>query len=133
MKMIKRKKRTVKGMTLIECIVAILVVGIMGVVLCTTGVATKNFMMDTNHLNNKTQAEAKTGGNRDITKLNNDAANVGAAAVTPEDVTITVGTYGTVDAQRYSTAVSAQSYTADTNKRSDTHMDADLEFYTFTP
>ena len=124
----RRMKRTVKGMTLIECIVAILVVGIAGTIMCVAGTSTKKFLINSNHLNNKTEAEASVGATRDRTKLE-DFANTLGDSVEIDDVTITVGTYCTVDAHRYHTLPASKA----SDKAVDTGLDseASLEFYRF--
>ncbi len=124
----RKIKKTVKGMTLIECIIALLVVGVAGTIMVVTGTVSSKFLMNANHMNNKTEAEAAVGANQDVTKLN-DLGVTAATEVASEAVDITVGTYGTVPSTRYHTnAASAAS-----SKNVDTGLDSDasLEFYTF--
>lgn len=132
----RSKKRKVKGMTLIECIIALAVFSIAGLLVAQLGSTTKQLMMNTNHLNNKTEAEAAVGANRNIQKLQNDGTATGVT-VNTESVQITVGGYGTVDATRYSTkassaAVEQQALTEGKTKSMKTNLneDVDLEFYT---
>lgn len=124
----KKIKKTVKGMTLIECIIALLVVGVAGTIMVVTGTVSSRFLMNANHMNNKTEAEAAVGANQDVTKLN-DLGVVAATEVASEEVDIVLNGYGTVTATRYHTnAASAAS-----SKNVDTGLDSDasLEFYTF--
>lgn len=122
----RKAKKTVKGMTLIECIIALLVVGIAGMIMVVTGTVANRFLLNANHMNNKTEAEAAVGANRNITRLN-DCAVEAATEVTTEDITITVGGYGDVSAIRYSTGAAS----AASSKNVDTNLadDASLEFY----
>ena len=124
---LRKAKKTVKGMTLIECIIALLVVGIAGTIMVVAGTTTKRFILNSNHLNNKTEAESSVGANQNVDKLN-DLSAASGVAVQQDAVTITVGGYGSVNATRYHTnAASAAS-----PKKVDTGLadDASLEFYT---
>jgi len=125
-----QKKRTVKGMTLMECIIAILVVGIAGTVMCVAGTSTKRFIMNANHINNKVEAEVSVGSG--TSGRDTLAGYTGGNG--EETVNITVGTYGTVEAKRYSTKSADDEFKNSTGKPVDTNLDASntaLRFYTF--
>lgn len=126
-------KRRVKGMTLIECIIAILVLGIMGTIMARIGQVVTGVMMETNHVNNKVVAESPYGAVRDVDGINNLVNDLTAASEAADngetDVTIAVGTYGTVNAKRYSTSAAATDAQVNQNIITNTNMDADLRFY----
>lgn len=126
-----KKRKSVKGMTLIECIIAILVFGVMALIMVRIGIVSKSMMINTNHLNNKIDAEAPVGAVRDINKLNEDAS---AASVTVEqkNVQFSVGTFGTVNAVEYSTSASAAKAESE-GTLVDNSMQADLKFYVMSP
>lgn len=134
MKILKAKKRTsVKGMTLIECIISILVVGIAGLIMVTAGTTAAKLMRETNHLNNKTNAEAPVVNVRDVDALRdpsdgsfyavNDAD--GNAIVVESDTSVTVGSFATYNVKKYNVASAA----AHSSKDTQTNMRGDLEFY----
>ncbi|MCR5718835.1 MAG: prepilin-type N-terminal cleavage/methylation domain-containing protein [Oscillospiraceae bacterium] len=60
MKLQKHKKRSksVKGMTLIEIIIAIFVLGVMGVIMCRVATVSGNLMKAANHTEKRTAVEA---------------------------------------------------------------------------
>lgn len=147
MKKIKTSKK-VKGMTLIEVIISMLVFGVTGVIMVGVCTVATTMMKETNHLNNKTDAEAPVAAVRDVDALRkNDGSgdfedavdNDGNAIVVEEPVVVIVGhanaagtgmasTYDTYDFNKYSTAsVGAAAVNANTN------MNADLEFYVQVP
>ncbi len=119
MKFFKSKKR-VKGMTLIEVLIAIAVLGVAGLLMCKISQTTSAFMTDANHVNNKVAVEAGTAATRDISETD--------VAADHTAVEITVGDYGKVKAQRYSTKSLSDKATAG-GRNCDTNMDADLQFY----
>lgn len=125
MKLIRKNKK-LKGMTLIECIIAMAILAITGLIVARTGSVTNRLMINTNHLNNKTQAEAAIGSVRDKTTLD-DYCNAHSVSNGEQNVTIHVGTYGDVPARRYSTKAAdmASSKDCDTNLNDD----ASLQFY----
>ncbi len=132
MKFLKAKKRTsVKGMTLIECIIAILVVGVAGLIMVTAGTTAARIMRETNHLNNKTKAEAPVVNVRDVDALKDGFGNfipVAGGASPESDTTVTVGTFETYNVKKYS--VEAVGNAAD---NAETHMQGHLEFYVVEP
>ncbi len=128
-------KKKLKGMTLIEIIISMAIFGIMSLLMVQVGLVSKSFMMNANHVNKKTLQEAPYGASQDSNGLLTEAAAINAAKADPSipdvqvettPVTITVGTYGSVTANRFSTRVAAQE---DEFANTDRHMQGDLEFY----
>jgi len=122
----KLKKKSVKGMTLIEIIIAILVLGIMGTMMCVVANSAARMMIDTNHLNNKTEAEAPVA-------ISRDANSVTAAPVDVGDIKIKTSNGGfndrTVPAnsvERYSTKEFGDAL----GTQGQTHMNGNIVFYT---
>lgn len=141
----KKKKKNVKGMTLIEVIISMLVFTIMATVMVRTGQVTKSLMMNTNHVTNKTTAEAPIGSVQDVDALRDSASNLTDAGGDPYDaadiaaelnetpviITVTSGSFvETVNAKKYSTSAAAKEAT-NNGRNSDTsnHLNGDLEFY----
>ncbi|MDE6729335.1 MAG: prepilin-type N-terminal cleavage/methylation domain-containing protein [Oscillospiraceae bacterium] len=140
-----KKNKKLKGMTLIECIIAMVVLAITGLIMVRVGALTNRLLINANHVNNKTQAESRVGSVNDKITLNDyctanatfnsaneaDITNGVIKAKTDsngeQDVTFSVGTYGTVNAKRYNTkaadGVSAKD--CDTNLNDN----ASLQFY----
>jgi len=143
------KKTKVKGITLIECIISILVLGIAGLIMAEVGSVSSRVMLETNHLNNKTNAEAPVALVRD-----NQWKDKGGTQIEPVETGIVITVSGasggssTHTVSRYSTNVVADDYqqavteitTDDAGNEVDvvleqrlarTHMNGDLEFYVF--
>lgn len=122
-----KKTKKVKGMTLIEIIISMLVLTVCGAIMVVTGSVTKSFMRNTNHLNNKINAEAPIASVQNNTKLMDEAAAY-TTPVETETVDIHVQMGGkTIDiaSTKYSTA--AMSANAKTN--TDSNMQGHLHFY----
>ncbi|MBR1529992.1 MAG: type II secretion system protein [Oscillospiraceae bacterium] len=127
------KTKKFKGMTLIEVIVAIAVLGIAGLVMARMGSVISATMLNTNHVNNKINVEAPVVNTKDDGALKDGSGNYIAekdlnGEDTEFDMDISVGTsgaYGTYATKRYSTAGLANN--ADT--RTNTNLQGDLEFY----
>lgn len=123
----KKTRRKAKGMTLIEVIISMLVFGVAGLIMVVTGTTTKKLMMNTNHMNNKINAEAPIAAVRDVKSVQDAADNV-AMQVETETVNITVTVTGksqVVKTRKYSTAAMAAAASNNTN----TNMQGDLDFY----
>lgn len=142
-KMKPTKKRTVKGMTLIEIIISMLIFTLLASIMVRVGAVTKSLMMNTNHLNNKTSAESTIGAVQDVSALTSTAnahystPQEAADAISETDLQITVSGSGfsaTVDAKKYSTKAAADNATA-SGRNCDTsdHMNGDLQFYVIQP
>ncbi len=145
----KKKKKNVKGMTLIEVIIALLVFTIMTLVMVETGSVTKSLMMNTNHMTNKTVAESPIGSVQDVDGLEDAAANLvdvngdplDQAAIDAElnqrsvTFTVTSGSFNAViNADKYSTQAAAKEATQNgRNCDTSNHMNGDLEFYVIQP
>ena len=125
---LRRKNKKLKGMTLIECIIAMAVLAITGVIVARTASVTNRLFINTNHLNNKTQAESAIGSVIDTTKLNL-YCSANSVSNGEQDVTFTVGGYTPRTAKRYSTKAAdvASSKDCDTNLNDD----ASLQYYVF--
>ncbi|MBR1898099.1 MAG: prepilin-type N-terminal cleavage/methylation domain-containing protein [Oscillospiraceae bacterium] len=141
------RRKSAKGMTLIECIISILVVGVSGLIMVTAATTVSHLLMETTHINNKVDAEAPIVNIKDVDALRDGGGNFIAAVdnngnpiAVEQDVTIIVGqtnaagtamdsskTYKTVNAKKYNTASSAAGANADT------HMNSNLEFYEIQP
>lgn len=147
LKMMRKKRKTVKGMTLMECIIAILVVGIAGTIMAVTVNTTTRIMLNTNRMNNKLALEAPAANGQNAAVVTNTTANkpttdpnnpVEVVAADPaQNVTFTV-TLGsatdTIDAQKYDTRIlalasDADCYTGTGDKWTAADRDANLWFY----
>ena len=127
---LKRKHKKLKGMTLIECIIAMAILAITGVIVAKTGAVTNRLFINANHLNNKTQAESKVGSIKDTDKLR-DYCDTNSVSIDDQsqEVIITVqesggGSYPNIKAKKYATKM------ADT-KDCDTNLSdaASLQYY----
>ena len=113
------KKAKVKGMTLIECIIALLVFGVMALMMARIVTITSSLLMNTNHQNNKTAVEAPVAAIRKTDNLTN-----------PTDVVISVKSsagvvYETVPVRRYST----KDLIDPSDPQYQSGLNADLYFY----
>ena len=115
--------KRVKGMTLIEILVAMAVFAVAGLMMVKVGAASKSQLMDSNHMNNKTQAEAAIGGAKNTDAL----GTLGYAE--EQEVRFTVGSYDPIVAKRYDTLVADEA----SGKNCDTNLadDESLQFYDF--
>lgn len=110
-----KKSKKVKGMTLIECIIALFVFGVMAVMMAVIVTSTCRFLMNANHTNNKTVKEAPVAAA--IITETDQATDLG-------NVTITVpGASKTVTAKKYQAKID------ETNPFYQSGMDANLQFY----
>ncbi len=137
----KKLNKKLSGMTLIEVIVSLFVFSVIALLMVKMGSVTKSLMMNTNHLNNKTNAEGPVAAVRDADALNNavmtftdesgapvtDAAgNPFVVETLPVAITVTLnGKSYVVNSVRYDTAIAA----AASGKNCDTNMNGDLNFY----
>ena len=131
--------KRVKGMTLIEIIISMLVFSVLTLIMVRVGSVSKSLLMNSNHVNNKTTAEAPYGATRDFTGLQNaiidpttltpkldDDGNPLTVATTPVTITVTSGGFTrNINTTKYSTAAAAALSDANTN----TNMNGDLDFY----
>lgn len=138
MKHRKMKKTTVKGMTLIECIIALFVFGLTALMLVTVCSTVCNLLLDSNHLGNKTVVEAPIASVQNKDALENmdgtpktitGADGIDYTADAKEAVTFTINGSVAVPMDKYNTAVLANTSNRDTN----TNMEADLYFYVTPP
>ncbi len=134
MKAVRFKKPTLarkklKGMTLIECIIALLVFTLMGAMMAVICSTVTSLMLNTNHMNNKTNAESPAAAVQDVTALHGltDAAgNPIEVETQPTVIRVTSGSFNTnVNADRYSTQGLAEA----SSQNCDTNMNGDLQFY----
>ncbi|MBE6876811.1 MAG: type II secretion system protein [Ruminococcus sp.] len=125
------KTKKLKGMTLIEVIVAIAVLGVAGMVMARLGSAASSVMLNTNRVNNKVNVEAPVVStkNEEVLKVPGTDDFLEPTDLNGEDtvvsVDIQVGSYGTYESERFSTAALGNKE-AD---RTDTNLQGDLEFY----
>lgn len=139
MKLFRKSKKTVKGMTLIECIIALAVLAIAGTVMARIVSVSCNVMRNTTRMNNKIVVEAPAAIIQDGS---NDPALpapvIGGIEVTDsdlEDVQFTVSAGGsttTYDATKYDTWALAKASDRDCYTGSDptqTTRDGNLQFY----
>ncbi len=139
----KVKKKRVKGMTLIEVIIALAIFTLLAAIMVRVGAVTKSLMMNTNHLNNKTTAESPIGAVQDVDGLEESANAVhpdpadAQAAMQAVDMQVTVksGSSNTVlNVTRYSTqAAAAEAAANGINCDTSNHMNGDLQFYVIQP
>lgn len=126
-KPLTRKK--LKGMTLIECIIALLVFTLMGAMMAVICSTVTSLMLNTNHMHNKTNAEAPAAAVQDVTALNgltDGSGNPIEVETQITDIRVTSGSFNRdVSATRYSTQGLAQA----SSQNCDTNMSGDLEFY----
>ncbi len=111
-----KKGKKVKGMTLIECIIALFVFGVMAVMMAVIVTSTCRFLMNANHTTNKTVKEAPVAA-----IINTDPSE----AEFVNDVTITVpgSSKSTINAKKYQAKID------ETNPFYQSGMDANLQFY----
>lgn len=138
----KIKKKNVKGMTLIEVIIALLIFTLLASIMVRVGSVTKSLMMNTNHMNNKVAVEAPVAAVQNTDDLTDAAANIqetdsngdpvdNSALAAGQPVSITVKSQGytyTANANKFSTAAMAREATQE-GRNCDTSMQGDLEFY----
>ncbi len=130
----KSAKKSVKGMTLIEVIIAMLVLGIMGSIMALIGAQSSRMMIATNHLNNKTEVEAPVAISRDETAAQKARNDPQGNAVTVPGVTdvgkieVSSSKFSTYqyDVKRYSTSAVGDELGNSTDTNS---MNGDLVFY----
>jgi len=145
---VPKAQRKVKGMTLIECIIALLVVGIAGTIMVTCGTVVSRLRMETTHINNKTNAELPLASTRRasavqdyIVTVTNEGETEEQTVSATENLSVSVGsgsasdanrtmsaTYNTYDATKYNTRAAGQNAV-----NANTHMQSDLEFYLISP
>lgn len=117
----KTKKR-IKGMTLIEIIIAIAVLAIMGTIMCRIATTSNQMLKSSNHLNKRTAAQAPLSA----------AGDVSSGKV--EETGLTISISGPFDASSVHqiTAVkySAQAETLDPTEPTDS-MNANLHYYSY--
>lgn len=112
-----KKSKKVKGMTLIECIIALFVFGVMAVMMAVIVTSTCRFLMNANHTTNKTVKEAPVAAA--IITETDQATDLG-------NVTITVpgSSKHTINAKKYQAKLEDE-----TNPFYQSGMDANLQFY----
>ncbi len=129
-KLFSRKcPKKVKGMTLIEVLIAMLIFGIAGTLMVKIGTVAKAQLMNSNHLNNKTQAESVIGSAQNLTGLT-QMSTATSQSTNETAVTFNIGTYGSVTAKRYDT-LAADKDAASKGVNCDTGLadDESLQFY----
>lgn len=144
--MMKQKK--LKGMTLIEVIISMLVFGVTGIIMVTCATTTCSFLREANHVTNKVNAEGPVAIVQDPAELaeaesiaeslaiadtNDVGETVGAIPVYPTE-TVNIG----ITAGGKTATITGKKYT--TKSLGDLHGDSavtnftgDLEFYVIDP
>lgn len=131
----KKKHKKLKGMTLIECMIAIAILGVTGLIMVQVGSVVTKLMLNTNHLTNKTNAEAPTAkvqNANDVaeTDASGNAVDVGVS----QTITVTSGSAsGTVQAKKYSTQKLVKDVDGNVPYEYQTNGDGDIEFYIIEP
>ncbi|MBR3629750.1 MAG: prepilin-type N-terminal cleavage/methylation domain-containing protein [Oscillospiraceae bacterium] len=122
----KLKKKSVKGMTLIEVIISILVLGIMGTMMCVVANSAARMMIDTNHLNNKTEVEAPVAIAQDANMVTAAPVDVGSIKISTTNGGFTTRTVPATKVERYSTKEFADAE----GFHAQSHMNGNMVFYT---
>lgn len=128
-------KKKLKGMTLIEVIVALAIFVVMTLMMVQVGAVTKSLMLQTNHLNRKTAAESPIASVQDVDALTDLAAGIvddegNAMVVSATPVTFTISANGSsrtsvVNTVKYSSQAAGEAE----DPNFDTNMRGHLEFY----
>ena len=138
----KIKKKNVKGMTLIEVIIALLIFTLLSLIMVRVGSVTKSLMMNTNHMNNKIAVESPVAAVQSVGDLSSAVGNINetdsngnpvdnSALANGQAVTFTVKYSGfsyTANTKKYSTHAMAKEATQE-GRNCNTSMQGDLEFY----
>ena len=127
------KKRKVKGMTLVEIIIATFVFGVTAMIMVGIITTANKLVMNANHVNNKTAVEAPVSAVRDKTTLQNQKAVAADGSLVDIPLETQVGEVEVkaggqtqkFRATRYSTGAMADTAKSNTN----TSFDGDLNFY----
>ena len=120
-----KTKKTIKGMTLIEVIIAILVLGIAGTIMVKIATTSCSMMMAANHMNNKVEAEAPMAAAQEV--------SVGAQVVDDDlEIEITgsfdASSVKTIKAKKYTTS---QKVAGNESANTSDHVNADLIYYSY--
>jgi prepilin-type N-terminal cleavage/methylation domain-containing protein len=122
-----KSKKTVKGMTLVEVLIAIFVLGVMGTLMAKAATISCSMMKSANHMTNKVEVEAPLAAAQE-----NDVSHDADVTVVDDDVTIAItGSFDadsvkTLKTKKYATAQkTAGDKFADTSKT----VDADLVYF----
>lgn len=139
----KLNKKKLKGMTLVEVIIALVIFVLLCTIMVRVGTITNSLLRNTDRMNNKTAAESPIGSVQDVDALR-DAANAVYAdpadaltAMGETDLTVVVssGSYThNVDVKKYSAKAAGEQATANgMNCDTSDHMNGDLQFYVIQP
>lgn len=128
-----KKNKKFSGMTLVEIILSMFIFGVISLIMVQIGVATNSTMFNTNHMNNKTNAESPIANVRDVNALKDGTGNIKEVTVDGKTFTaadIEQNVAFTVDgksysAKRYLAAVGSAESVNNTN----TNMNGHLHFY----
>lgn len=125
----KKCKKRVKGMTLMECIIALLVAGICGTIMAIVVTESMKFLRNANHTNTKVAAEAPAAAIQNVDVLyETTPGGTDPTAPAPTEISITVAAGGktaSVGFQKYDTGCLAGRSQNDAS----TNLNADLDFY----
>lgn len=122
----KAKKKSVKGMTLIEIIISIAVLGVMGTMMCLVGASVTKVMIDTNHLNNKTEVEAPYAIAQDSNSVHISPQDAGTITIKTSNGGFADRTVPASSVKRYST----QEFGDALGDQGKSNMNGNIVFYT---
>ncbi len=121
----KKPKKTVKGMTLIECIIALCVFSIAAAVMVETGIVVNRTLQETSHLNRKVSAQSPKAETQNVSSATQEGFSVNVPAGAAKNFTRVVleveGTFSPV-------SILVDTYNTADSSDPDTAMDADLHF-----
>ena len=72
----KTRKKTAKGMTLIECMIALCVFSIAAAVMVETGIVVNRMVQETTHLNGKVAVQAPKAETQDVVSATQEGFSV---------------------------------------------------------
>lgn len=121
----KTRKKTAKGMTLIECMIALCVFSIAAAVMVETGIVVNRMVQETTHLNGKVAVQAPKAETQDVVSATQEGFSVnvpdGSAKNNTRVVIEVEGTFSPV-------SILVDTYNTSDPSDPDTSMQANLHF-----
>lgn len=121
----KKAKKTAKGMTLIECMIALCVFSIAAAVMVETGIVVNRTLQETNHLNRKVSAQSPKAETQNVTLSTQEGFSVKVPVGGTKNHTRVVleveGTFSPV-------SILVDTYNTADPSDPDTSLEADLHF-----
>lgn len=129
-----KKKATVKGMTLIEIMIAIFVLGIAGVLMCQIGSTVTKLLINANHIDKKTEVEAPVAVTQDSVASQKQrtvgTVDIPVPAMEAQNEGFQIPKYNIKrNVEKYSTAALADEAEQKGSLTDTAPMDGDLVFY----